>query len=117
MRIFPVLALVALTGCMSPVTDPAIIQAAGPQPTQARAEGVARDAVAVLNLRDPESAQIRNVTVGPVVTRPGIGTGWLVSFHLNGKNAYGAYVGFQKYNVILRADGYFKVAKADAWNP
>lgn len=62
-------------------------------------------------LKDPSSIQYREVTVpqkGYVQAAPiaggGITYGWLVNATINGKNSYGAYVGFKTYSFLFRGD-------------
>lgn len=56
------------------------------------------------SLRDPEGAQIRNWTrvyksmAGLLVNEPV----WAICAEVNGKNAYGGYVGFKHMQVIFR---------------
>jgi hypothetical protein len=120
-RFFPALALVALVGCTSPVTDPAMIESCGPKPSQQIAEAVAAKAVSLMRLKDPESARITEVTVeSPMVWKGDPGgpwVGWQIGFYLNAKNSFGGYVGPQRIIVLLRKDGTFRYRPADAWHP
>jgi hypothetical protein len=70
-----------------------------PRPVTADELAAVRHAVAD-RLKDPDSAQIRNVMVSPD------GENLTVCGEVNAKNAYGGYVGFRKFlgMLILRAN-------------
>lgn len=64
------------------------VEAVKPSPDQILIEK-GKDVIKNL-LKDPESAQFRNVHIKP-------GTDWVVQGEVNAKNSYGAYIGFDKW--------------------
>lgn len=103
-------ALVVMVGCTPlPKFTAAEAEAkAGPRPTQEQAEALAKGWCQT-NLMDPTSFLIKNVQVlGPgwseAMWRDESKRryGWLVSFDVNGKNAYGGFVGFDRKRVLVR---------------
>ncbi|WP_278369843.1 hypothetical protein [Vreelandella titanicae] len=68
---------------------------------------IAKEAVAN-QLRDPESAQFRNIS--ETANNLGMAT---VCGEVNGKNSYGGYVGYQRF--VSQADG-DNVYLENAWN-
>ncbi len=66
------------------------------------------ECVQALDLKDPGSAQVRNIRIGEKHGQANIHGniyGWLVTFELNGKNSFGAYVGFRTIEMIMFDDG------------
>jgi hypothetical protein len=117
--LIPVAALVALVGCNNPITDPALVSQCGDELTQERAEALVDRAVAILPLKDPDSAQIRDIVIdGPRkwFNVQGNAYGQQVSFQLNAKNSYGGYTGAQRYIVLLSPNGRFQIRPATAWD-
>ena len=119
--VLPAVAIVALAGCTSPVTDPGTLADCGPRPDQAQCEAVAAKAVSLMRLKDPESARITEVQAEqPMIWKGDPGgpwIGWQIGFLLNAKNSFGGYVGPQRVIVLLRRDGTFRYRPADAWHP
>ena len=60
------------------------------------------------SLKDPLAAQFRNDstcekgTWSASFVKGGIEYGWIQTGEVNGKNAFGGYVGFKPYKVIIR---------------
>jgi hypothetical protein len=84
----------------------------GPMPSQDQAESNVRAYINQVGLKDPSSAQYRNVRImgrsnwyNGLANGGGYSIGWLVSFELNAKNSYGAYVGFRPVSILLTPDG------------
>lgn len=82
----------------------------GSPPTTEEAQQAVEGAVSSMGLKDPYSAQVENIRiVEPYrhyrgVFKGGYDYGWLITFALNAKNSYGAYVGFRTYQ-IMRTEG------------
>jgi hypothetical protein len=103
-RLIP-LFLFLMLGCLSiPATQPELC---GPAPTQYQAEIAAQSYTQQVGLKDPTSAQIRNVQVGGtiqwyrgLVNGGGYDHGWEVSFDMNARNSFGGYVGFRRITIL-----------------
>ena len=67
------------------------------------------------SMKDPDAVKIRNLSKGPLVLgerKQSIGIigsesssstcGWIWTAEVNGKNSYGAYVGYQEFSYIVR---------------
>ena len=80
----------------------------GSVPTMAQAEWGVNYCVQNIGLKDPGSAQVRNIEIGGMhgqVNIHGNVYGWLVTFELNAKNSYGGYNGFKHMEVIMMDGG------------
>lgn len=98
-------ALLAGGGCLS---SEQITQNCGPRPTITQAEWGVDYYVQNSGLLDPGSAQIKNIRIVEPCGQPNIHGniyGWLVTFELNAKNAFGGYVGFRTKQIIMRNGG------------
>jgi hypothetical protein len=80
----------------SAVKNSAKKEASKPSPDQILIEK-AKDAIRE-RLKDPESAQFRNIRVGKEDFKP-------VRGEVNAKNSYGGYIGYQKFYVDFGRDG------------
>ena len=107
MKYLPViLASVITAGCVSPQTI--TIERCGPRPTMAQAEWGVNYFVQNSDLKDPGSAQVRNIQIGGMHGQANVHGnvyGWLVTFEMNAKNSFGAYTGFRKREVIMMDGG------------
>ena len=113
MRITIATVLLAITaGCTTLSVGPEEESLCGPRPSEAQA----RDAVQVyidrVGLKDPSSAQVRDVRVADsakwykgLINGGGYNYGWEISFQLNAKNSFGAYIGFKDRKVLLAPGG------------
>ncbi len=105
-QIVAVLVLCLTAGCIS--TSELTPERCGPPPTMAQAEWGVSYYVQNVGLKDPGSAQVRNIQI---VRRHGQANihgniyGWLVTFELNAKNSFGGYVGFRKREIIMLDGG------------
>lgn len=111
--IFPVVALVVLTGCAlsQPITDPTLAAHCGNRPVESQVQDAVNTYIQRAGLKDPGSAQTRRVSLdGPTKWNSIHGSivGWQVSFEMNAKNSFGAYVGFQRREVMILPDGSFR---------
>lgn len=104
------MSLVLLTGCAAgPEITPEMIATYdyGPQPTEQRFRELAEQAIRS-RLRDPGSAQFEwpNAMARgvwrPVFSAPNFG--YLTCARVNGRNAFGGYVGFTAFIVVVRND-------------
>ncbi len=99
----------ALGGCASAPSMQQIAAADYGQPmTPSECLGIARQAIAD-QLKDPSSAQFRNETpchTGYSNNVPLLGRsaqfGYIQNGDVNAKNAFGGYVGFRPYHVLIR---------------
>ena len=101
--------LVVLVGCSlnEPITDPTQAAACGDQPGLPLISWAVDRYTHGFGFKDPGSVQTQNVRLdGPRKWNSIHGSlvGWQVSFDLNAKNGYGAYVGFQRREVLILAD-------------
>lgn len=112
--------LAILISCTSVVTTPDELARCGDAPSHGVATASATNAPMLLNLLDPQAAQIVDVRViAPKVWRTayqGKLYGWEASFMMNAKNAFGAYTGFKKYLMLITPEGRFYCREADAWH-
>lgn len=109
MRLFiPIAAVVIMAGCAPPkMTVEERENVCGYQPDQGQAEVAVQGWVDHGGLKDPSSAQVRDIQV---LSRGGIQNGllnggewrygWIISFECNAKNSYGAYIGFRRRYLI-----------------
>lgn len=106
------IAVTAMVGCnLTPDTIPAGVDC-GQEPTQTQAEAAAQVWVQHAGLKDPGSAQVRNVQIlgkrgmyNGLVNGGGYSYGWMVQFEVNAKNSFGGYVGFKTRQVLRMPDG------------
>jgi hypothetical protein len=115
----PVSALVVLSGCNNPITDPAAIDQCGPALDQDRADELVKSCLGLLRLIDPESARVRGVTIdGPRrwSNIQGTFSGQQVSFMLNSKNHFGGYAGERRFVCLLLPNGRYTAREANAWD-
>lgn len=73
---------------------------AGCKPGEEKAVSLAKSEVAA-NLKDPDSAQFRNVKVSKMTDAEGGRVIAVVCGEINGKNGFGAYAGFHPFFVEL----------------
>jgi hypothetical protein len=107
--LLPVAALVVLAACTPAKVTPAeAVAKAGPRPTQAEAEALARK-WCESNLKDPTSFLLQNVRVlGPGMSDALFGDetrrryGWVVTWEVNAKNSFGGYVGWDLRKELVR---------------
>jgi len=95
-----------ITGCVT--TQELTDARCGPVPTMSQAEWGVNYFVQNIGLKDPSSAQVRNIQIGQKhgkVNIHGNIYGWLVTFELNAKNSYGAYVGYKRKEIIMMDGG------------
>jgi hypothetical protein len=107
MRLVPIVMLAFTTlACIS--AKDLTPERCGPEPTISQAEWGAHYFVQNVGLKDPASAQIRNIRI---VERHGQANihgniyGWLVTFELNAKNSFGGYVGFKPIEIMMLDGG------------
>jgi hypothetical protein len=115
-KIFISICLAALmnVGCapLRPEVTPDTYALCGPQPSQEMIVKLVNNTVAGKNWKDPDSIKIRNIQLRGrcagykgLINGGGYQYGWMVTYEINGKNSYGAYVGYeQKELIILPAD-------------
>ncbi len=94
-RIFALLILGTAASCGPPPTPVQVTPVAASQSTLA----AARSALTV-SFKDPSSAQFRNERVYRLATG-----GTAICGEVNGKNSFGAYIGFKHYYVRLNPNG------------
>ena len=107
-KLLSLAALVVLVGCVPPkMTPDQKAEACGYSPSQEQAEAAVRSWVQQGGLKDPFSAQTQNISVdGMGAIKNGIINGgewrygWIVSFQVNAKNGFGAYVGWRNRQVL-----------------
>ncbi len=111
--------LLVLTGCASGPTTEEISKADyGRNMTAAECVAIAEQVVAN-RLRDPSSAQFRHSPCyqGNWSSVPVLGMsvefGWLQQGQVNAKNAFGGYVGFRPYQVLIRNGAVVRYCIAD----
>ncbi|WP_208348649.1 hypothetical protein [Pseudaestuariivita rosea] len=96
-RIFALLIIGTVASCGPPPTPVQVTPIVANETTLA----TARNTLTVgLNFKDPAAAQFRNERVYRMATG-----GTVVCGEVNGKNSFGAYVGFKPYYVRLNANG------------
>lgn len=112
MKVIAVFSLVALAACTTVSVSPDKEALCGPRPTQEEARRAVQTYVESVGLKDPSSAQVRDIRVeGPMswykglVQGGGYNYGWQIAFELNAKNSFGAYVGFTTKRILLMPDG------------
>lgn len=106
MKYIFIILLLFMSGCVS--TGELTPENCGPEPTMAQAVWGVQYFVQHYGLKDPDSAQIRNIQIVRRYGQANIhGTiyGWLVTFELNAKNSFGAYTGYHKKEVIMLDGG------------
>ncbi len=91
MRLFPaaIAGCLALAACVNANDTPV---ATRPVPVTAQDRGVIQSAI-IDGMKDPGAAQLRNVVAYDLSD----GQGRAICGELNGKNSFGAYVGFQPF--------------------
>lgn len=100
--------LVFLLACAPPQMEPEQRRhACGPEPTIEQAISSVAFWVQNGGLKDPFSAQTRTINVlGRGAMQNGIlrggewHYGWVISFEVNAKNSFGAYVGWQRRSIL-----------------
>ena len=97
-----------LTACASGPTPEQLSQADyGNEPSISECTSIAEGVISS-SLKDPDSARFRNSQCfkghwGSVpILGMGIQYGWIQKGEVNGKNAYGGYVGFRTYQVLIK---------------
>jgi hypothetical protein len=115
MRRVVAIAAIALAGCATGPTGPALtadgrvatLADAGQRPLNINADSL-REMLRLKQFLDPDGAKIDGI-VGPtfvnVESEPGFPGfyGWGVCFDVNPKNAYGDYVGYRRVLLVVRA--------------
>lgn len=104
--------LLTLAACTTLPVKPEDEARCGPMPTYAEAQNSVQAYVDGVGLKDPSSAQVRNIrVVGPtswyngLINGGGYSYGWQITFDLNAKNSFGAYVGFSTREILRLPDG------------
>lgn len=100
-------------GCGGPRMSQAEFDAAdfGLSINQSRAQAIVQDYFAS-TLKDPSSAQYRNISVYKIYS-DGV-FGYLICASVNAKNVYGGYVGYQKYGLVTRNGKVIEVQSENA---
>jgi hypothetical protein len=101
-----IIAICFISGCIS--AGKITTENCGPRPTMAQAEWGVQYFVQNVGLKDPSSAQVRNIQIVKQTGQYNIHGniyGWLVTFELNAKNSFGAYVGFRTKEIIMMSGG------------
>lgn len=104
--------LLMLSACTTMAVGPDKADLCGPRPTDQVVMAAIQSTINSMNLKDPNSAQIRNVQIVDrwslykgLVNGGGYNYGWLVAFELNAKNGFGGYVGFESERILVTKDG------------
>lgn len=104
--------LLTLSACTTLPVKPEDEARCGPMPTFTEAQNSVQTYVDGVGLKDPSSAQVRNIrVVGPtswyngLINGGGYSYGWRIVFDLNAKNSFGAYVGFKTREILRLPDG------------
>lgn len=112
MKAIALFLLVALAACTTMSVSPDKEALCGPRPTEEQAMSAVQTYVERVGLRDPSSAQVRNIRVeGPMrwikglVQGGGYNYGWQIAFEINAKNSFGGYVGFRTKYILLMPNG------------
>jgi hypothetical protein len=101
-RMAAIIAFITMIGCIA--ASQLTPERCGTAPTMAQAEWGVNYYVQNVGLKDPSSAQVRNIQIVRPYGQANIHGniyGWLVTFELNAKNSYGAYVGFRNREIIM----------------
>lgn len=106
--IFASAATALIAGCASGPTPEQIAMASyGREITQAECASVGQELISGA-MKDPGSAQFRGTSCakgwwGSVpILGMGVQFGWLYQGEVNAKNSYGGYVGFRRFQVLIR---------------
>ena len=105
--LFPAILALTVMGCVAPSTVTS--DKCGDSPTMEQAEWGVNYYIQNVGLKDPSSAQTRNIQIRGMKGQANIHGniyGWLVTFELNAKNSYGAYVGFRSKEIIMTNGGH-----------
>lgn len=105
--------LAGLTGCATVQITPQNRHLCGPMPSDEAAEKAVKSWVDSF-LKDPFSAQVRNITVleptgwqvqGVLRSGEPYAYGWKIAFEVNARNGFGAYTGWQRRTLLLTPGG------------